>query len=488
MALAAGDRLGPYEILAPLGAGTIGEMYRALDTLREREIAIEVSADPFLEDFARAARAAAGLDHPHIRALYDVGPNYLAMEWVEGVPLKGPLSLQESLRFSREICDALEYAHQRGIIHGDLTPANVLVTHQGIKLLNFGVAKAAGGRDPLPDIRAFGSLLYEMLMGRAIPEDRRPVEPAEIETVLRKCLERDPAQCWQSAGELKQALAAVPQGGAFRREYLIGAIAVVMLIAGLVLLVMQFPSYQKLSDKDVLVLGEFGNATGDAIFDGTLRAALAIQLEQSPFLKVMSDAQAEQVLKSMGRAPETRMTNVTAHDICLHEDEKAMINGAIVDLGKTFAVTVQAVDCKDGATLARDQQQAESREQVLDAISKAAAGLRLKLGEPRSSIQNLEGILHKVTTASLPALQSYALGSAQRRQGNNRASIGFFKHAIDLDPNFALAYLALGRASATDGDTVQARKAYQEFLAMEQNAGPELPALAQAKEEFAALK
>ncbi len=236
---------------------------------------------------------------------------------------------------------------------------------------------------PESDIHAFGSLLYEMLMGRPVPEDRRPVEPAALETVLRKCLEPDAAQRWQSAGELKQALAAVPQGGAFRREYLIGAIAVLMLMAGLVLLVMQFPSYQKLSDKDVLVLGDFGNATGDAIFDGTLRAALAIQLEQSPFLKIMSDAQVEQVLKAMGRAPETRMTNVTAHDICMHEGQKAMINGAIVDLGKTFAVTVQAVDCKNGATLAREQVQAESREQVLNAISKAAAGIRLKLGEPR---------------------------------------------------------------------------------------------------------
>src|SRR5579872_2787725 len=118
MALAAGDRLGPYEILAPLGAGTRGELYRALDTSREREVAIEISTEPFPEDFARVARAAAALDHPHIRALYDVGPNYLVMEWVEGVPLKGPLSLHETLRFSREICDALDYAQQRGMIHG----------------------------------------------------------------------------------------------------------------------------------------------------------------------------------------------------------------------------------------------------------------------------------------------------------------------------------------------------------------------------------
>jgi eukaryotic-like serine/threonine-protein kinase len=159
-----------------------------------------------------------------------------------------------------------------------------------------------------------------------------------------------------------------------------------------------------------------------------------------------------------------------------------------VDLGKTFAITVQAVNCKNGATLAREQVQAEGREQVLDAISKAAAGIRLKLGEPRSSIQKLEPSLRRLTTASLPALQSYALGSAQRRQGNNRASIGFFRHAIDIDPNFALAYLALGRASAAEGDTSQARKAFQDFLAMEQGANTDLPALAQAKQEFAALK
>ena len=152
----------------------------------------------------------------------------------------------------------------------------------------------------------------------------------------------------------------------------------------------------------------------------------------------------------MGRAPDTRITNVIAHDICVREGQKAMINGAIADLGKTFAITVQAVNCQNGATLAREQVQAEGREQVLNAISKAAAGIRVKLGEPPSSIQKLEPSLQKVTTASLEALQVYALGSAQRRQGNNRASIGFFRHAIDLDPNFAIAYLALGRAWAAE--------------------------------------
>ncbi len=488
MALAPGDRLGPYEILAPLGAA--GDAYRARDTPRERDVLIEVSKDPFPEEFMRQARAAAALDHPHIRKLYDVGSNYLPLEPVEGVSLKGPLSLQETLRFANEICDALIYAHQRSIIHGDLQPSNVLVARDGIKVLDFGLAKAAreGQADPRTDIQAFGALLFEMLMGRPIPEDRRPLQPAALEKVIEKCLERDPAERWQSASELKQALAGVPQGGAFRREYLIAAIAVVMLILGLVLLVMQFPSYQKLSANDILVVGDFTNASGDAIFDSTLRAALAIQLEESPFLNIMSDQRLEQDLKAMGRAPETRITNVIAHDICVHEGQKAMINGAIVDLGKTFAVTVQAVDCKNGATLAREQVQAEGREQVLDAVSRAAAGIRLKLGEPSRSIQNLDRGVHKVTTESLPALQAYALGSAQRRQGNNPASIAFFHHALDLDPNFAIAYLALGRAWAAAGDAAKAKQAYQNFLALGQGAAADLPALAQAKKEFAALQ
>ena len=475
MALAAGDRLGPYEILAPLGAGARGEVYRARDTRDERDLAIEVSSQP-------VSHGVAGLNHPHIRALHEAGPNCFAMELVEGKPLKGPLSLPETLRFSGEICDALEYAHQRGVIHGGLNPSNVLVTRQGIKVLDFGLG---GGQDDIP---AFGGLLYEMLMGRPLPEERRPVQPPALETVLRKCLEPDPAQHWQSISELKQALAGVPKGGAFRREYWIAAASVPMLILGLVLLVMQFPSHEKLSDKDVLVLGDFSNATGDAIFDGPLRAALAIQLEQSPFLNIVGDQQMRDDLKAMGRAPETRLSNVTAHDICVHGGEKGMINGAIVDRGKTFAITVQAVNCRNGATLAREQVPAEGRERVLDAVAKAAAGIRLKLGEPRSSIEKLEPSLHKATSASFPALQSYALGSAQRRQGNNRASIGFFRHAIDIDPNFALAYLALGRAWAAEGDPAQARRAYQDFLALSQGADADLPALAQAKKEFAALK
>ena len=194
MALAAGDRLGPYEILAPLGAGGMGEVYKARDTRLNREVALKVSKEQFSERFEREARAVTALDHPHICKLYEVGPNYLVMEWIEGVPLRGPLSQQESLRFASEICDALDYAQQHGIVHGDLKSSNILVTHQGTKLLDLGLTPTtAGSAAARSDIYGVGCVLYEILMGRRIAEDRRPLQPAALEKVLQKCLEPGPA-------------------------------------------------------------------------------------------------------------------------------------------------------------------------------------------------------------------------------------------------------------------------------------------------------
>ena len=387
MALAAGDRLGPYEILAPLGAGRMGEVYQARDTQQSRNVAIRVSRAGFSERFASKARLIAALHHPHICTLYDAGPNYLVMELVDGVPLKGPLPQAEALRFATQIADALDYALGRGIAHGSLKLSNILVTQQGIKLLDFGLAGIAAGLDAGADIHAFGCVLYEMLMGRPVQEGRRAVDPPALEQVLAKCLDPDPARRYQSVSELKPALALARKGRGFKREYVFVVVGVVMLIAGLGLLMMEFPSRQRLTDRDVLVLSDFSNATGDAMFDGTLRPALAAELKRSPFIKILGDEQIQQDLKLMGRRPESRITPAVAHDICLREGQKAMIGGSIVDLGKTFAITVQVVNCRNGATLAREQVQAEGREQVFTAISKAALAIRAKLGEPLSSIQ-----------------------------------------------------------------------------------------------------
>src|SRR5580658_490661 len=143
MLLSAGTRLGPYEILAPIGAGGMGEVYKARDTRLDRTVAIKISAARFSERFEREARAVAAFNHPHICTLYDVGPDYLVMEYIEGAPVKGPLPLDQALKLAAQIADALDAAHRKGIIHRDLKPANILLTKSGVKLLDFGLAKTS---------------------------------------------------------------------------------------------------------------------------------------------------------------------------------------------------------------------------------------------------------------------------------------------------------------------------------------------------------
>jgi Tol biopolymer transport system component/predicted Ser/Thr protein kinase len=232
--LTAGTQLGPYKIEAPLGAGGMGVVYRALDARLDRAVAIKISAKRFSTRFEREARAIAALNHPNICTLYDVGPDYLVMELVEGKPLKGPLPLDQALQYAAQICDALDAAHRKAITHRDLKPGNILVTKQGIKLLDFGLARMAPGEndptltrpgdvmgtpaymspeqregkpaDARSDIYAFGCVLYEMLTGKRVAQERTPVEPAALESVLGTCLENDPDDRWQSARELKHAL------------------------------------------------------------------------------------------------------------------------------------------------------------------------------------------------------------------------------------------------------------------------------------------
>src|SRR5215472_7492300 len=141
MPLATGSHLGPYEIVAPIGAGGMGEVYRARDPRMGREVAIKVSADRFSDRFEREARAVAALNHPNICHIYDVGPNYLVLEFLEGAPVKGPMPVAKAVEYAGQILAALDAAHRKGVVHRDLKPANILVTKQGVKLLDFGLAK-----------------------------------------------------------------------------------------------------------------------------------------------------------------------------------------------------------------------------------------------------------------------------------------------------------------------------------------------------------
>ena len=255
MSLTAGSKLGPYEILALIGAGGMGEVYRARDPRLNRDVAIKVSQERFSDRFEREARAVAALNHPNICTLYDVGPNYLVMEYLEGTPLKGPLPIEKAIEYAGQILEALDAAHRKGITHRDLKPANILVTKQGIKLLDFGLAKQSGplqqadvtltealtskgqivgtlqymspeqlqGKevDARSDLFAFGCVLYEMLTGRRAFEGEsaasviaaileREVGPVTaappLERVVWRALAKDPDQRFQTARDLKAAL------------------------------------------------------------------------------------------------------------------------------------------------------------------------------------------------------------------------------------------------------------------------------------------
>src|SRR5881296_3785120 len=255
MPLSAGTRLGPYEILAPIGAGGMGEVHKARDTRLDRIVAIKVSSEQFSERFGREARAVAALNHPHICQLYDVGPNYLVMEFIEGQTLHGPLPAEKAIEYAAQISDALDAAHRKGITHRDLKPANILVTKQGIKLLDFGLAKQTAplteadatltaaltskgqilgtlqymspeqlhGQDanPRSDLFSFGCVLYEMLTGKRAFEgqsaasviaailEREPaplVEAPPLERVVRRSLAKDPDHRFQTALDLNRNL------------------------------------------------------------------------------------------------------------------------------------------------------------------------------------------------------------------------------------------------------------------------------------------
>ena len=222
-----------------------------------------------------------------------------------------------------------------------------------------------------------------------------------------------------------------------------------------------------LTDQDVLVLADFTNTTGDAGLDGALRMALAFELEQSPFLKIMDDEEVDQTLQLMGRPAGQPITNDIAHEVCVREGQKATIGGSIASLGKNYQIALQAVNCQTGATLARAQAVAQDRERVLEAVAKAAMGMRAKLGESLSSIQKPERhSAFEVTTHSLEALKAYQLGFALLLQASPKEAIPQFQVAIQMDPNFAQAYDMLSIGYRNSGQSARANEAIAKAFAL----------------------
>jgi DNA-binding winged helix-turn-helix (wHTH) protein/tetratricopeptide (TPR) repeat protein len=221
----------------------------------------------------------------------------------------------------------------------------------------------------------------------------------------------------------------------------------------------------KLTDKDTIVLADFANTTGDAVFEGTLRQGLSVQLEQSPFLSLVSEPQIQQTLQMMGQNPDVKLTPEIARELCQRTGSSAVLDGSIGQVGTEYLLTVKAVNCVSGKTLASTEAQARDKNQVLDALGKTAAEMRNKLGESLSTVQKFDTPLEQATTPSLEALEAFSSGFRVVGTTGSAAGIPFFKHAVELDPNFALAYALLGRLY---GDLKEygvaadyARKAYE---------------------------
>ena len=222
---------------------------------------------------------------------------------------------------------------------------------------------------------------------------------------------------------------------------------------------------QALTAKDTILLSDFVNTTGDPVFDGTLKEALAVQLAQSPYLNIYPQDRVRDTLRFMGRSVEERVTPDLARQLCQREGIKAVLNGSIASLGSEYVVGVDAVNCQTGDTLAREQVEVAKKEQVIGAVGKAASGLRGKLGESLASVKKFDAPAEEATTSSLEALKAFSMGESERDKGTELNAIPFYKHAIELDPNFAVAYARLGQVYGNFGDqprTVEfTRKAFE---------------------------
>jgi eukaryotic-like serine/threonine-protein kinase len=258
------------------------------------------------------------------------------------------------------------------------------------------------------------------------------------------------------------------KGGARATRWWVVAGAAILIIGiGLAIASRMFFPHKvhALTDKDTIVLADFANATGNPVFDGTLRQGLSVQLEQSPFLSIVPDEKIQQTLGLMGQPADTKLIPAIAREVCQRTASAAVLDGSIAKIGTQYLLTLKAVNCESGNTLASTEAQASDENHVLNALGKVSVEIRNKLGESLSTIQKFDTPLEEATTPSLEALKAYSSGMQTVRTKGPEAATPFYKHAVELDPNFAVAYAYLGVQATTSlepGLSVEYRtKAYE---------------------------
>jgi tetratricopeptide (TPR) repeat protein len=343
--------------------------------------------------------------------------------------------------------------------------------------------------DVRTDLFSFGVVLYEMATGTLpflgdssavvsasilndapIPAARlNPGVPADVVRIIDKCLEKDRELRYQHAcdirADLRRVMVDADSGGATRRAG--SAIAAVtrwqiIVPTTAVLLALSVAGYvylhhtPTLTEKDTIVLADFDNKTGDPVFDDTLRQGLSVELQQSPFLNMISDRQVQQQLVLMGQTKEARLTSDVAQQICERTASTIVLEGSIASLGSQYVLGLRARNCNAGEILDQEQIQAAKREDVLNSLSEIARKLRRRLGESRATVETHSMPLAEATTSSLEALKAYSTGMKMDLSSGFPASIPFFKRAVEIDPTFAFAYANLGLSYGGVGESVLA--------------------------------
>ncbi|HQR36050.1 MAG TPA: protein kinase, partial [Blastocatellia bacterium] len=354
--------------------------------------------------------------------------------------------------------------------------------------------------DERSDVFSLGVMFYEMVTGRKpfvgetasdlmaeiLKSSPAPISqflPAvspTLETIIARALQKDRDKRYQSVHQLLDDLSMLKsqleiqstvereisaktsanpaQKGKRKRLVMLAVLAVLVVASAIVYLQVSKRDMTALTSKDWVLLADFSNTTGETVFDVTMKQGLTVALAQSPFINIFPEPKARQTLRLMGRAPDERLTVDVSREICQRQGVKVLLTGSIAPLGNTYVITLEAINARSGDVVARELVEADGKEKVLNALGRAASGLREKLGESLPSIQKFDAPL-ELTTSSLEALRAFSLGREQSYRGHYLRAISFHRHAVELDPNFAFAYAVMAAMYSYTGQPDQAAAA-----------------------------